>query len=458
MEDQPSDNTEVLDAITQQKTIIDSYIATKKESEATPSVIPATLPEKPDVLSKKDFLYAIDELKEEKEKNTEDKLPKVNQPLNSEDNQEKQSDELTEVQEAELRKEFPFLDLDNDPLATNEDQERFNDFKNRLYKDVKQQEKNESIGKLSPIIENTDSPKSLIDSKENKILDSEELNQQLKATTDNLPESPPTVPSQSVMQSKALEQENLKPQTPQLRNNILETPSKIILQNKNIVSSELPEQQTVLSEPSSINPSAATSNTPSPILTVTEKTVETPSNPPQQNTSLQENISKKIEDNIPAPNNISQNTAASSETLENKPVTSPTVNTAKIEDTVQAKNITKGNFPIEDSSGQQPLKMENFSEASLNELNKSIVSLNNNVNNISNMLTNATNILATIASKENVTSINNIANSGGSSQPKQYQMITGGIEGYRQSYRTPNNPNDILGRTLTPNIPGVSYA
>lgn len=453
MDEQIEGNAEVLDAVNQQKNMINAYLMSKKDVETAPSVIPATEPEKPDLLFKKDFLSAIDDLKRENV-NKEELSSNNNEIINQDETQKNTLKELTREEKEELKKEYPEIKFDL-PEGSKEDKERELRFDRDLYDSFKErQEKNKeqtkSANKEVEIIQTQNK-------KETNEPNIDNLDKKIKTLTKGLPE-----PSSVEVTKNTVQAQPVIDNTPKVSANVDNDKKEQSIKTVLEVNPNTPAEAS--------QPTVNTIKPPEPSLPVSNirEIVKQPTNEKQQNkvvsetTSQQGNTPKEIKsDKVVKDTSIPTN-VASKKPIEKNEVTEDKqqlpeaqANVAKLEESSQP--IKKPNQPVEDQSSQQPLKVTNYSEVSLDELNKNISSLNNNVNNISNMLANATSILANIASKESgITNNNNIGNSG-TQQKQQYQMITGGIEGYRQSFRTPNNPNDILGRPLTPNIPGVSY-
>lgn len=449
-EEQSTNNDEVINAISKQKEEIKGFIQSQSE-EKIPTVIPGTAEIDNDTVTQDQFFSKVKSFFELRPSDPVE-LPK--QEITVNENVVREDNDLTPEQEEELRKEYPEINFDK-PVSKDEGADtstRVKIFKKDLYNKLKERESETIISDKTKLEAKPNIP---IEQPEQPIKDKPIITENADIKEFNSDLNTPTSVEQKVSAEKDKsikaepvvinQEEKLSPA--QTKTNIFEIKPSVPI--------ELPKQQ----------------------LLVNSIPFETPKGeqPLNQSTELFNNdISTPVNESSPDvkqpsinfENNLNIATASQArptvdqkrdESKSKNQPSSPPTNTPE-QEIPEASPSVNTNLPAEDQTSQQPLKTTNFSENSLDELNKNIVGLTGSVNNILNLLSNATNILANIASKENnITTINNVAGNGSSSSQKQYQMINSSIQAYRQTIRTPNDINDILGRTMTPNIPGAIY-
>ena len=459
MEEQASNNEEVLKAISEQKEAIKGFIMSQQD-EKLPTVIPGTAKIDEDIITQEQFLAAINDSLDKKEQENLESLEN-NNVLKTDESKAQDSEELTQEQKDLVHNEYG--KILNFKADTEQEKEYVSQMEKGLY-DVLVSKNNEEAIKL----------------------------QNKKEVSKKQPENViSTQPKQEVAKA---EPELIKPSENKITNTVYNSTEKENnrpeIENQNINTNAVQSKNNI-EEPDNIKKE---NNINLNISTEKDKNTDTAKNNLENNISLpsqkldtpkEEPVKVESISNIPKQEQdikISPDTRA-----DNKPVASQdnivvSEKGKKLDNTgeenfsnniknesiasktnVEEKNIpinklSNNNVPAEDTKSETTaFKSSSFSENSLDELNKNIIGLTGSVNNILNLLSNATNILANIASKDNsVTTINNVAGSS-SSSPKQYQMISSNIESYRQSFRTPNDINDILGKSLTPNIPGAIY-
>lgn len=449
-EEQSTNNDEVIDAISKQKEEIKGFIQSQSE-EKIPTVIPGTAEVDNDTVTQDQFLSKIKSFFEIKP-STPIELPK--QEITTNENVVKEDEDLTPEQEEELKKEYPEINFDK-PVSNNEDADTFKrvkTFKRDLYNKLKEKKSEASISdetksEAKPIIP-IEQPRQPIEDK--------------PSITENADkkELPPVLNTPSGVEQKVPAEKDKPFKVEPVVVNQEEKSSPVqtnVFEIKPSASIELPKQQLLINSPTPEEKKEG-----QPLNQSTELSNKDTSTPVNESSPDFEQPSINIKNNLIKPNIATTPPAGTNVASSATPRPETTTPAAPTNTPEQKPSETissvKTNLTAEDQTSQQPLKTTNFSENSLDELNKNIVGLTGSVNNILNLLSNATNILANIASKENnVTTINNVAGNGSSSSPKQYQMINSSIEAYRTTFRTPNDTNDILGRTMTPNIPGAIY-
>lgn len=474
MEDLPNDNKEVLDAIADQNKLFDGYMSSRDKPKIK-TVIPATTPEEVTTVSRDEFYEAIEGIKDNKKGietiNIENNRVSQNDEVLNLDNKEK---DITENEEKLLREEYGnIIDFDKKPISE-EDDTQFKKFKRDLLNEHKlKNSTSETSKKDNIVLKKEENIKTDLSDTPSQAFDSKSIENKLQEARD-LPEPPSIVKKEEEntnsndIVEKKLETEEKKPyniENKKTYNVTVNSASQESSTTPNIeiikkdINQNISKKDNIPAE-ETLNASQKTQNEKIEVdegkFILPDRKNEVKNIVGEQQEVIKNNIREENTKNIPQNKSYEKFETYNINKVSDNKATEPEIQKpeqVKIESSV-SKNLPKDEF----NNQVKPLEIQNASETYLSDLSKNLQNLNNNVLNISNVLNSATNLLATIASKDfGSVNINEINARGSQQQNKQYSLINGEIDSYRQSFRTPNEINGVLGRPLAPNIPGVSY-
>lgn len=464
MDEQSDQNNELLQTINVQTGLIRDRLLSNDSEIST--IIPATTPEEPDYLQKKDFFKAIDDLK-----------------LNSEeilDNQKDlkkiilKDDVVDSSKDINLKQNIvEDKNLNDKNIETSNKGDTFSNTKieekNRPLQKVNNAEednsKNNNIILENDKIEEIEEKKTIV--KNNNFKEAsfpEDKKDNLKDSGINTNNNTDTINNKNIdnfvfEDTKLEEQVSKLKEVPNIFENSNEKPN-LKVKNEKLSNEELPKFNEIKKEYSTnktfniqnenITDNKATNLNFNESYDVKKQAGNITNNVELNNSVQQQNDTKK-EEPLATVNNLDKisEPGTNYELVKNNEVESAKTTLNKmLENGFNFNNPTEENLEL----------TKDLNSDILVNLNSSINNLNKNVMSILNVLNSTTSMLGSIAlnSKSTGESINNfITTSNNTNQETIFK--TGGINSYRDSYRNPQAVNDLLGRSLNPNLAGVSY-